>query len=126
MLGDKRKTQRQTMFSVCRYNIEGREYADLSTNISERGMFLKNTTPPKAGAPVMLKVQLPGSWGNQEIKIIGRVAWVNNGPDPHKRGLGIEFISIYSDSDPMVRYFVREAFGQPGLKHARLDPGPGR
>ena len=107
---NKRGSARKEMFRVCRYNIEGREYADLSTNISDRGIFIKNFSPPPVGTDVTLSFKLPEEWGNQPLKISGRVAHVNNDADPHKRGMGIQFISVVSDSVPMIEYFVREIF----------------
>jgi len=91
MSDSKRSSERREMFRVCRYNIQGREYADLSTNISEGGIFIKNFSPPPVGTAVTLTVKLPGEWGNQPMKIEGRVAHIDNDADPHKRGMGIEF-----------------------------------
>ncbi len=53
---DKRTSERRPMFRVCRYSIDGREYADLSTNISERGIYIKNFSPPPVGTRVTLTV----------------------------------------------------------------------
>ncbi len=120
MSDDKRESARRPMFKVCRYNIEGREYADLSTNISERGIFIKNYYPPPLGTKVTLSVTLPDEWGNQPIKIIGRVAWVDEGDDPHKRGMGIEFISVQAETVPIIEYFVKEVYEQNQLKQKKL------
>ncbi len=111
---NKRGSARKEMFRVCRYNIEGREYADLSTNVSDHGIFIKNFSPPPIGTGVTLSFKLPEEWGNQPLKISGRVAHVNNDSDPHKRGMGIEFVSVVSDSVPMIEYFVREIFRRQG------------
>ncbi len=120
MSDEKRESTRKPMFKVCRYNIEGREYADLSTNISERGIFIKNFYPPAIGTKVTLSVTLPDDWGNQPIKIIGRVAWVNEEEDPHKRGMGIEFISVQAETVPIIEYFVKEVYEQDKLKKKQL------
>ncbi len=108
------------MFRVCRYNIEGREYADLSTNISERGIFIKNFSPPPVGTRVTLTVTLPDEWGKLPMQIVGRVAWVDAGDDPHKRGMGVEFLSVIADSRPIIEYFVREVYNRPALSEPRL------
>ncbi|MBW1806711.1 MAG: PilZ domain-containing protein [Deltaproteobacteria bacterium] len=118
---NKRKSERLKMFRVCRYNIEGRDYADLSTNISDRGIFIKNFSPPPIGTVVSLTVKLTDEWGNLPLRIIGRVAHVNSDPDPHKRGMGIEFTSVISNSVPMIEYFVREIYDQDKLNKENLQ-----
>ena len=122
-MGDdnKRSSERRTMFRVCRYTIEGREYADLSTNISDRGIFIKNFSPPPIGTLVALTVKLSDEWGGLPLQIMGRVAHVNSDPDPHKRGMGIEFTSVISDSVPMIEYFVREIYKEEKLKQEHLN-----
>jgi len=121
---NKRDSQRLPMFRVCRYVIEGRQYADLSTNISERGIFIKNFSPPALGTEVTLEVKLPEDWGNQPLKILGRVAHVNVDEDPHKCGMGIEFVKVISDSVPMIEYFVREIYHEENLEKKNLAENP--
>jgi uncharacterized protein (TIGR02266 family) len=126
MSDSKRSSERRPMFRVCRYNIQGREYADLSTNISEGGIFIKNFSPPPVGTSVSLTVKLPQEWGNQPMKIVGRVAHINNDPDPHKRGMGIEFLSVTAETVPMIQYFVREVYRQEDLTQGTLkEKSPG-
>ena len=122
---EKRTSERRPMFRVCRYNIDGREYADLSTNISERGIFIKNFSPPPVGTRVTLTVTLPEEWGNLPLKILGKVAWINTDEDPHKRGMGLEFTSVKAESLPIIEYFVREIFEQPSLNEDQLTSTPG-
>lgn len=117
----KRRYERRPAFKVCRYNIEGREYADLSTNISTKGIFIKNFEPPPIGTPILLTAHLSEEWGNLPLKILGRVVHVNNDSDPHKRGMGIEFLSVASDSLPIIEYFVREIFNEKVLTEERLE-----
>ena len=124
MSDSKRSSERREMFRVCRYNIQGREYADLSTNISEGGIFIKNFSPPPVGTAVTLTVKLPGEWGNQPMKIVGRVAHIDNDPDPHKRGMGIEFLSVSAETVPMIQYFVREIYSQEDLTQGTLKEQP--
>lgn len=124
MTENKRRKQRQNMFRVIRYSIEGRAYADLSTNVSSGGMFIKNFSPPPVGTQVVLTVTLPEEWGNLPLRIVGKVAHVNNDPDPHKRGMGVEFTSVVADSVPIIEYFVREIYSQDQLKQSRLDQKP--
>jgi uncharacterized protein (TIGR02266 family) len=112
------------MFRVCRYNIQGREYADLSTNISNQGIFIKNTTPPPVGTPITLWVTLPQDWGNLPLQINGQVTWVNDDPDIHKRGMGIQFLSVQADSLPIIEYFVREVYLQQNLQQNQLSQSP--
>lgn len=124
-MGDERRqSERKPMFRVCRYNIGGREYADLSTNISERGIFIKNFSPPPVGTDVTLTVTLPDEWGKLPLKIRGRVAWVNETADPHQRGMGIAFTSVEADSVPIIEYFVREVYEQQQLKQDQLSSTP--
>jgi hypothetical protein len=120
-MDSKRRTERKPMFRVCRYTVSGREYADLSTNISSKGIFIKNFSPPEVGTAILLTVKLPDEWGNLPMKIIGRVAHVNDDPDPHKRGMGIEFISVIADSVPIIEYFVREVYKQESIDRAELE-----
>jgi len=120
MGSDKRTSERRPMFRVCRYNIDGREYADLSTNISERGIFIKNFSPPPLGTQVTLTVTLPEEWGGLPLKILGKVAWVNEEDDPHKRGMGLEFTSVKAESLPIIEYFVREVYEQSALNQELL------
>ena len=124
MSDSKRSSERREMFKVCRYNIQGREYADLSTNISEGGIFIKNFSPPPVGTAITLTVKLPEEWGNQPMKIVGRVAHINNDPDPHKRGMGIEFLSVTAETVPMIQYFVREIYSQDDLTQGTLQEQP--
>ncbi len=120
MSDDKRRSERLPMFRVCCYNIEGRDYADLSTNISERGIFIKNFSPPPLGTRVTLTVTLPEEWGNLPLQIVGKVARVDDGEDPHKRGMGIEFTSVKADSRPIIEYFIREVYDKTGLNEPQL------
>ena len=117
---EKRQSESKPMFEVCRYTIEGREYADLSTNISDKGIFIKNTTPPPIGTPVVLTVTLPEAWGKLPLQIIGRVAWVNNAEDEHERGMGIEFQSVFANSTPIIQYFVSEVYNKAPFDAGRL------
>jgi uncharacterized protein (TIGR02266 family) len=120
MVGNKRRSDRKPMFRVCRYNIEGRSYADLSTNISERGIFIKNFSPPPVGTAITLTVTLPEEWGNLPMRLNGRVAWINESDDPHQRGMGIAFTSVLAESLPIIEYFVREVYEQDDLQQPRL------
>jgi uncharacterized protein (TIGR02266 family) len=124
MSDSKRSSERREMFRVCRYNIQGREYADLSTNISEGGIFIKNFSPPPVGTAITLTVKLPEEWGNHPLKIVGRVAHINDDSDPHKRGMGIEFLSVTAETVPMIQYFVREIYSQDDLTQGTLQEQP--
>jgi hypothetical protein len=119
---DKRRSERKAMYRVCRYRIDQRDYADLSTNISDKGIFIKNFAPPPVGTRVQISAVLSEQWGNLPVTFIGRVAWIDNGPDPHRRGMGIEFESIRADSLPIIRYFVNEVYHQTGSNQARFKP----
>ena len=121
---DNRISERRPMFRVCRYNIDGREYADLSTNISERGIFIKNFSPPPIGTRVSMTVTLPEEWGNLPLEIIGKVAWIDGSDDPHKRGMGLEFVSVKATSLPIIEYFVREVYEQQKLNQPQLTTSP--
>ncbi|MDD1709401.1 MAG: PilZ domain-containing protein [Methanoregulaceae archaeon] len=124
MSKSKRRSERRPMFKVCRYTIEGRDYVDLSTNISARGIFIKSTDPPPVGTEISMLVKLPEEWGNLPLKIVGRVVHVNNDADSHKRGMGIEFASVAADSLPIIEYFIREIFGESPLSQSRLAQEP--
>ena len=124
MSNNTRRSERRPLFLVCRYSIMGREYVDLSTNISSRGIFIKTFTPPPVGSEVRLTVKLPEEWGNQPLNIVGRVVHVNNDENPHKRGMGIEFTSIMCDSLPMIEFFVRQIYSEDKLSPSRLASLP--
>jgi hypothetical protein len=124
MTDNKRRAERLSMFKVVRYSIEGREYADLSTNISAGGIFIKNFSPPPIGTKVILTVKLSDEWGGLPMKIIGRVKHVNDDSDPHKRGMGIEFTRVVSDSLPIIEYFVKEVYQQEALAEEKLERKP--
>ena len=124
MGSEQRKSERKPMFEVCRYNIDGREYADLSTNISDKGIFIKNTSPPPIGTPVVLTVTLPKQWGKLPLQIIGRVAWVNESEDLHQRGMGIEFQSVFANSAPIIQYFISEVYNKGPYEEGRLTEEP--
>jgi len=121
---EQRRSVRRQMFRVCRYMIQGREYADLSTNISSQGIFIKNSAPPPIGTLVTLWVTLPQDWAACRCRSQGKVTWVNADPDLHKRGMGIQFLSVVADSLPIIEYFVREVYQQPDLQEARLSQAP--
>ncbi len=118
---ENRNSERKPMFEICRYTIDGREYADLSTNISEKGIFIKNTAPPPIGTPVVLTVTLPEEWGKLPMQIIGRVAWVDNGEDEHQRGMGLEFQSVFANSPPIIEYFVSKVYVQQPSENAESE-----
>ena len=120
MGNENRSSERKPMFEICRYTIEGREYADLSTNISDKGIFIKNTAPPAIGTPLVLTVTLPEEWGKLPLQIIGRVAWINNGEDEHQRGMGIEFQSVFANSSPIIEYFVSKVYNRHPFDQTRL------
>jgi c-di-GMP-binding flagellar brake protein YcgR len=124
MSDSKRSNERRIMFRVCRYNIQGREYADLSTNISEGGIFIKNFSPPSVGTVVTLTVRMSEEWDSQPMKIVGRVVHINDDPDPHKRGMGIEFLSVTAETVPMIQYFIREIYRQEDLTQGTLKEQP--
>ncbi len=119
---NKRRHPRRPMYRVVRYAIEGREYADLSTNVSERGIFIKNFSPPPVGTRVELTVKGPQL--AQPFRLVGRVAHVNLDDDPHKRGMGVEFLAVVADSRPLIEGFVREVFRQDELHEASLSRRP--
>ena len=121
---DKRLSERKPMYRVCRYRIDHRDYADLSTNISDKGIFIKNFSPPPIGTQVQISAVLSEQWGNLPIVFNGRVAWIDSGSDPHQHGMGIEFESIRVDSLPIIRYFVGEVYRQPASGEARFEIDP--
>jgi hypothetical protein len=109
------------MYKVFRYAVDGREYADLSTNISDRGVFIKSFSPPSVGTQVTIFVKGPEG---QSIRLLGRVAHVNLDPDPHKRGMGIEFTAVQAESPEIIKKFVEEIFAgsPPPQEHIARTP----
>ncbi len=121
MKTERRKAERKPLYQICTYTINGCDHVDLSTNISEKGIFIKNANPPELQTPVTIYIKLSNTLGEERIKIHGNVVHVNNAADPHQRGIGIEFTSVITDSHKMIGYCVREVFNQHNRSRAKLD-----
>ena len=116
---EKRKHPRRPMYRVVRYRIGDSEYADLTTNISAGGVFIKNFSPPPVGTPVELTIK--GDAVTESFKLIGKVARVVMDPDPHKRGIGVEFTALVADSRPMIENFIQRVFSTDRSHEAVFD-----
>jgi uncharacterized protein (TIGR02266 family) len=121
MSDERRRSERKPHFEVVRYVIENREYVDLSMNLSTKGIFIKTAHPPDVGTAVTMMVKLPGAADDEPLKIHGVVRWVDRDVNFHKRGMGIEFLSVVADSLPAISYFVQEVYGHPGLQRKKLE-----
>jgi hypothetical protein len=71
-------------------------------NLSEGGLFFDVAVPINAGAPVTLRLKLPGEVSNVEAR--GRVARVGAGKT---LGMGIAFTSFEGDGRQRVGEYVR-------------------
>ena len=121
MIDERRKAPRWQLFKVIRYVIQGREYVDLSVDVSASGIFLKSTEPPPEGTPVTLLIELSKEGGPTEpYRIKGRVARVKDDPSYHNRGMGVEFHSVSAESVPAIEHFMREAYALGKLNPKKL------
>ncbi|MCP4448786.1 MAG: hypothetical protein GY811_26150 [Myxococcales bacterium] len=66
---------------------EIRSHASSLDDIGTGGVFIRTTTPPSQGSPLVLEFASPGRVGAQSIE--GRVAWSSS--KPGAEGVGVEF-----------------------------------
>ena len=71
-------------------------------NLSEGGLFFDVSLPIDVGAPVTLRLKLPGDASSVEAR--GRVARVGTG---HGLGMGIAFTSFEGDGRQRISEYVR-------------------
>ncbi|MDD1709402.1 MAG: PilZ domain-containing protein, partial [Methanoregulaceae archaeon] len=90
---NRRRSERVPFAAVVHYHMAGSEFINLSSNISQEGIFIRNFAPPPVGSELRIKVRLPSEQGGVPVQLIGRVVRVAAGDDAQDRGMGVEFIS---------------------------------
>ncbi len=106
----RRRSARVPLNAVVHYHMDGSDFVNLASDISEDGIFIRNFSPPPVGTEVRLKVRLPDQADGQ-LQLVGKVVRVADSVGVEERGMGVEFAAIQADSLQTVRRFVREIFG---------------
>jgi uncharacterized protein (TIGR02266 family) len=71
-------------------------FSDFTRNVNEGGVFIETDCPAELDSVVHLRFRLPGT--RENIKVAGRVAWIEPGADGRPQGMGVEFENL-SDAD---------------------------
>ena len=71
-------------------------FSDFTRNVNEGGVFIETDCPAELDSVVHLRFRLPGT--RENIKVAGRVAWIEPGADGQPQGMGVEFENL-SDAD---------------------------
>jgi len=67
-------------------------FSDFTRNVNEGGVFIETDCPADLDSVVHLRFRLPGT--RENIKVAGRVAWVEPGADGQPQGMGVEFENL--------------------------------
>jgi uncharacterized protein (TIGR02266 family) len=98
-MGDRRRFERHPVKLDVNYRHGDTYLYSRSSNLSELGIFLVTSSPPRKGTRIDLRFSVPGE--QEPIEIIGEVRWITSGNEP---GMGIRFI----DPNPEFRRRVKE------------------
>jgi Tfp pilus assembly protein PilZ len=107
------------------YHFGGSTGVGRSGDISEGGLFLECERPAQVGARVYLRLYLPGTAGQEPLKVIGTVTRSVNRPQvagargARPTGMGIRFEVAYSRTRDVLADFVGNL-----LEHAGADAPP--
>jgi uncharacterized protein (TIGR02266 family) len=71
-------------------------FSDFTRNVNEGGVFIETDCPAELDSVVHLRFRLPGT--RENIKVAGRVAWIEPGADGQPQGMGVEFENL-TDAD---------------------------
>jgi type IV pilus assembly protein PilZ len=95
-------------------------FADYTKNISKGGTFIKTAKPLDIGTEFVFVLSLPAQ--DTQLKLRGKVIWVNSGHDPTKTGddaipgMGIRFLFVDDSErralDDIVEHLMAEALGE--------------
>ncbi len=106
-----RRSERVPLEAVIHYQIDGKDFVNLSTDISSEGIFIKNISPPVVGTSIMIQVNLSEDLRSVPIKMVGKVVRTVDAETAENKGMGIEFQSIYADNPEAINHFVYQVFG---------------
>jgi uncharacterized protein (TIGR02266 family) len=67
-------------------------FSDFTRNVNEGGVFIETDCPAELDSVVHLRFRLPGT--RENIKVAGRVAWIEPGADGQPQGMGVEFENL--------------------------------
>ena len=81
-------------------------FTEFSGNINEGGIFIEMDKPPELETDVQLHFRLPGA--DKPVQVAGRVAWISEGGDGQKPGVGVEFQDLPSEIRERINAVVRD------------------
>ncbi|HOX47447.1 MAG TPA: PilZ domain-containing protein [Myxococcota bacterium] len=90
----RRSSDRVPLQAMITYRMGGQEYGNLAADVSPHGIFLRTFMPPPVGTELDLVLEIPREQGRHRVVLRGKVARVENGPDPRKNGMGVHFVSL--------------------------------
>jgi len=118
---EKRQAERAAITLRVDYKRLNTFFADYTKNISKGGTFIKTTKPLDIGTEFVFVLSLPGSAGDTQLKLRGKVIWVTTEadvgtrPDATTPGMGIRF--LFADEkerialDDIVERLMADALG---------------
>lgn len=80
-------------------------FVGFSEDLSDGGVFVATQQRLPPGAPVVLDLELPTG---ARLSCHGRVAWVREGCDQHRPGLGVAFQELSQADREAILAFTRE------------------
>lgn len=80
-------------------------FVGYSEDLSDGGVFVATYQRLEPGSPVALDLELPTG---ATVSCRGRVAWVRDGSDLHRPGLGVAFEELSSAARDAIVAFTRE------------------
>jgi len=117
---EKRQAERAAITLRVDYKRLNTFFADYTRNISKGGTFIKTAKPLDIGTEFVFVLSLPAQ--DTQLKLRGKVIWVNSGADPTKTGddaipgMGIRFLfaddSERAALDDIVEKLMAEALGE--------------
>lgn len=91
-----------------------------SANVSKSGMFVEADEPEAEGSEIEFELGLTD--GEPLLKGNGEVAWVSGEEESDKRGMGVRFLDLDSDSEKLVQR-IEEIRTKSGRKIFDLERG---
>jgi uncharacterized protein (TIGR02266 family) len=93
---ERRRTLRAPVVVRIEYATVDALFSDFTRNVNEGGVFIETDCPAELDSVVHLRFRLPGT--RENIKVAGRVAWIEPGSDGQPQGMGVEFENL-TDAD---------------------------
>ena len=76
-----------------------------TSDASDMGIFLVAEDPLPAGAVLELEFKEPNT--REPIRVLGRIAWVENGARGKEPGMGIQFIDLTPEVQARIKSLIR-------------------